>query len=149
MPREGVSFDNNYIVKLNISKLLIIIIYSRIWNIIKPKAWMRIENRLMFTSSGAGPGFQVKGRTFLGGYFVWKITILRQKILFSPILGGAPGVLCVSKMLILAFWLGEQRDCKELRCLSILILIHNLFIICSAKVILKIFKREPLVLTVT
>jgi hypothetical protein len=67
MPREGVSFDNNYIVKLNISKLLIIIIYSRIWNIIKPKAWMRIENRLMFTSSGAGPGFQVKGRTFLGG----------------------------------------------------------------------------------
>jgi hypothetical protein len=52
MPKEGVSFDNNYIVKLNISKLLIIIIYSRIWNIIKPKAWMRIENRLMFTSSG-------------------------------------------------------------------------------------------------
>jgi hypothetical protein len=23
------------------------------------------------------------------GYFVWKITILRQKILFFPILGGA------------------------------------------------------------
>jgi hypothetical protein len=25
------------------------------------------------------------------GYFVWKITILRQKIIFFPILGGAPG----------------------------------------------------------
>ena len=29
-------------------------------------------------------------RTFLG-YFVWKITILRQKIILFPILGGAPG----------------------------------------------------------
>jgi hypothetical protein len=45
--------------------------------------------------SGADPAFQVKkncaerreARTFLE-YFVWKITILRQKILFFPILGG-------------------------------------------------------------
>ena len=56
--------------------------------------------------SGADPGFQVRGwalkkncaerreaRKFLG-YFVRKITILRQKIIFFPILGGggcAPG----------------------------------------------------------
>ena len=83
------------------------------------------ESRL---HSGADPGFQVRGahvkkcaerreaRKFLGyfvwkitilrqkiiffpiaeggakflGYFVWKITILRQKIIFFPILGGAP-----------------------------------------------------------
>ena len=29
-----------------------------------------------------------RGAKFLG-YFVWKITILRQKIIFFPILGGA------------------------------------------------------------
>jgi hypothetical protein len=50
---------------------------------------------------GADPGFQVRGgalkincaerreaRKCLG-YFVWKITILRQKIILFPILGGA------------------------------------------------------------
>ena len=30
----------------------------------------------------------MEARTFLG-YFVWKIMILRQKIIFFPILGGA------------------------------------------------------------
>jgi hypothetical protein len=58
----------------------------------------------MISITGADPGFQVRGgrtsnicaerkeaRKFLG-YFVWKITILRQKILFFPILGGrVPG----------------------------------------------------------
>ena len=50
-------------------------------------------------STWADPGFQVRGdalkklrRTEGGakifGYFVWKITILRQKIIFFPILGG-------------------------------------------------------------
>ena len=45
--------------------------------------------------SGADSGFQVRGAhlkkttpKFLG-YFVWKITILRKKIIFFPILGGA------------------------------------------------------------
>ena len=49
--------------------------------------------------SGEDPGFQVRGahlkklRRAEGGaknfgYFVWKITILRQKIIFFPILGG-------------------------------------------------------------
>ena len=40
--------------------------------------------------AGADPGFQVKGgalRKFLG-YFVRKITILRQKIIFCPIAEG-------------------------------------------------------------
>ena len=56
--------------------------------------------------AGADPGFQVRGeahlikncaarreaRKFLG-YFVWKITILRQKIVLFPIAeGGAPGL---------------------------------------------------------
>ena len=51
---------------------------------------------------GAVPRFQVRGahlkklRRAQGGaknlgYFVWKITILRQKILFFPILGGGEG----------------------------------------------------------
>jgi hypothetical protein len=52
------------------------------------------------TYAGADPGFQVRGAhlkklrraegsaKFLG-YFVGKITILRQKIIFFPILGGA------------------------------------------------------------
>ena len=44
--------------------------------------------------SGADPGFQVRGGALreaqkLLGYFVWKITILCQKIIFFPILGGA------------------------------------------------------------
>ena len=52
-------------------------------------------------NTGADPGFQVRGgtlkkncaerreaRNFLG-YFVWKITILRQKIIFFPILGAS------------------------------------------------------------
>jgi hypothetical protein len=30
-----------------------------------------------------------EARNFLG-YFVWKITILRQKIIYFPILGGGP-----------------------------------------------------------
>ena len=43
---------------------------------------------------GEDPGFQVGGGTLKkivpsgGRYFVWKITILRQKIIFFPILGG-------------------------------------------------------------
>jgi hypothetical protein len=37
---------------------------------------------------GADPGLRREARKFLG-YFVWKITILRQKIIFFPILGGA------------------------------------------------------------
>ena len=55
------------------------------------------------TGTAADPGFQVRGggalkkncterreaRTFLG-YFVWKITILRQKMIFFPILGCTP-----------------------------------------------------------
>jgi hypothetical protein len=41
---------------------------------------------------GADPGFQVRGGALFFGYFVWKNTILRQKIIFFPILGGgAPG----------------------------------------------------------
>jgi hypothetical protein len=50
--------------------------------------------KVISVTSGADPGFQVRGahlkklwRTFLG-YFVWKTTILRQKIIFFPILGG-------------------------------------------------------------
>jgi hypothetical protein len=59
---------------------------------------------LYIYKTGADPGFQVAGgggcalekkcaergeaRKCLG-YFVWKITILRQKIIFFPILGGA------------------------------------------------------------
>ena len=50
--------------------------------------------------SGADPGFQVRGGALKNlrraegaakilGYFVWKITILRQKIIFFPISGGA------------------------------------------------------------
>ena len=59
----------------------------------------RAEGKLL--KSGADPGFQVRGsalkknpaerreaRKFLG-YFVWKITILRKKSYFFPILGGA------------------------------------------------------------
>jgi hypothetical protein len=44
--------------------------------------------------SGADPEFQVRGAherrgaRICFGYFVWKITILRQQILFFPILGG-------------------------------------------------------------
>ena len=45
---------------------------------------------IMNTSAGADPGFQVRGGGALKkiapseflGYFVWKIAILRQKILF-------------------------------------------------------------------
>jgi hypothetical protein len=41
--------------------------------------------------TGAGPGFKVRGDALKKfGYFVWKITILRKKIIFIPILGGAP-----------------------------------------------------------
>ena len=38
---------------------------------------------------GVDPGFQARrgALTFFWGYFVWKITILRQKIIFFPILG--------------------------------------------------------------
>jgi hypothetical protein len=45
--------------------------------------------------TGADPGFQVRGGALkkiganIFGYFVWKITILRQKINFFPILGCA------------------------------------------------------------
>jgi hypothetical protein len=55
--------------------------------------------------TGADPGFQARGgalkkncaewreaRKFLG-YFVWKITILRQKILFFPIAEGGANIL--------------------------------------------------------
>ena len=44
--------------------------------------------------TGADPGFQARGADLrkLFGYFVWKITILRQKIIFfSNFRGGAPG----------------------------------------------------------
>ena len=63
----------------------------------------------MTTNSRGDPGFEVrvgggggggahlkqlrrakKARTFFG-YFVWKITILRQKMIFFPILGGGGG----------------------------------------------------------
>ena len=71
----------------------------------------------------ADTGFYVRGvfkkivpsggrRKFFLGYFVWKITILRQKIIFFPILGGgtrrvlppgsAPGNwLCSTRILLL------------------------------------------------
>ena len=53
----------------------------------------------MLQTSGADPGFQVRGRTWKDcaerreartflEYFVWKITMLRQKILFFPIVEG-------------------------------------------------------------
>ena len=50
--------------------------------------------------TGADPGFQVRGgggggahvkRLRRAEYFVWKITILRKKIIFFPILGGGGG----------------------------------------------------------
>ena len=51
-----------------------------------------IENRIIHISkwhklsyAGADPGFQVRGARKCWGYFVWKITILRQKIIFFPI----------------------------------------------------------------
>ena len=50
------------------------------------------------SSPGADPGFQVGGGALKkklrrAEYFVWKTTILRQQIIFFPILGGghAPG----------------------------------------------------------
>ena len=55
-------------------------------------AWL--YKQLAIYNAGADPGFQVKGGALkniarkLLGYFVWKITILRQQILFFPILGG-------------------------------------------------------------
>jgi hypothetical protein len=59
---------------------------------------LRILYSVWVYSTGADPGFQVsteknsaerrEARTFLG-YFLWKITILRQKIIFFPILGPA------------------------------------------------------------
>ena len=61
----------------------------------------RCFNCILTLTTGADPRFQVKrgvlkkiapsgggARKFLG-YFVWKITILCQKIIFFPILGGA------------------------------------------------------------
>jgi hypothetical protein len=56
----------------------------------------------LVAQAGADPGFQVRGggaavkqfapsggrHKFCMGYFVWQITILRQKIIFFPILGG-------------------------------------------------------------
>ena len=68
-----------------------------------PYYWV-INFPLQCICAGADPGFQVRGgghikkncaewreaRKILG-YFVWKITILRQKIIFFPILGSAPG----------------------------------------------------------
>jgi hypothetical protein len=39
----------------------------------------------LHSKSGADPGFQVRGG---GALFVWKITILRQKIIFFPNCGG-------------------------------------------------------------
>ena len=56
------------------------------------RAWL--YKQLAIYNAGADPGFQVKGGALkniarkLLGYFVWKITILRQQILFFPILGG-------------------------------------------------------------
>ena len=55
-------------------------------------AHLHEKNTIYKQIAGADPGFQAReARKFLG-YFVWKITILRQKIIFSPILWGrAPG----------------------------------------------------------
>ena len=71
------------VLLIHLSSILIFILYSK-----------------TCLNPGADPGFQVRGcalkkncaerrevRKFLG-YFVWKITILCQKIIFLPILGG-------------------------------------------------------------
>ena len=55
--------------------------------------------------------FQMQGeaRNFLG-YLVWKITILRQKIIFFPILGGArPGSAPVIVFDIIHFDISEAN----------------------------------------
>ena len=61
---------------------------------------------------GADPGIQVRGEGALKkiarkllGYFVWKITILRKKIIFFPILGCPPPLL--DPPLMMSFWWGS------------------------------------------
>ena len=69
-------------------------------------SWLLYTLNIQCTFSGADPGFQVRGgggggahlqklcraeggANIFWGYFVWKITILPQKNLIFPILGGA------------------------------------------------------------
>ena len=73
-------------------------------------------------NAGADPWFQVRGRTLKNcaewrearkflEYFVWKITILRQKFIFFPILGGARAGCA-------PFWI---RPCNDLQNTSVII----------------------------
>jgi hypothetical protein len=52
-----------------------------------------IQGRIQDFKLAGGPHLKIAPsggrRKFCLGYFVWKITILRQKIIFFPILGGA------------------------------------------------------------
>jgi hypothetical protein len=72
-------------------------ISSSIHGWVKSNIMVHLGSQYNVFKSGADPGFQVRGgrtwknctkrrkaRIFLG-YFVWKITILRQKIIFFPI----------------------------------------------------------------
>ena len=65
----------------------------------------------LWSQTGAGPGFQVRGggahlkklhRAEGGakfwGYFVWKITILRQKIIFFPIAEGGAKIFGIFRV---------------------------------------------------
>jgi hypothetical protein len=108
-----------YLTQVNLNLVFVDIIYwmfVSIWfqvlltnlKVLQHMYCLFFDLRLLITTlvsanlpyTGADPGFQVRGahwnncaerreaRTFLG-YFVWKITILRQKIIFYPILVGA------------------------------------------------------------
>ena len=65
---------------------------------------MHAKSSVLYQTSGADPGFQVRGGAHLKklrrakGYFVWKITILRQQIKFFPIAEGGAKIFGVFRV---------------------------------------------------
>ena len=70
-----------------------------------------VHPRFLARFAGTDPGYQVRGRGArkLLRYFVWKITILRHKILFFPILGrGDPPLLRVPQSFVFCVMFGRS-----------------------------------------
>ena len=92
-------------------------LYFKYWYFRSLKRFWDYDFNLV--NAGADPGFQVRGGPLREArkclwYFVWKITILRQKIIFFPILGGGgagcapPGSAAAMSLNFIKAWRNDK-----------------------------------------